>query len=136
MAQLMKGIIYPASNVFYVAQSDDPAAIKPDVRPSISPNLLTSTFGQWEAIENSALALAESASLLALPGRKCSNGVDVPISNPDWERWVSEMRETGWMAYKAAQSRNQDEILKAADAVTSTCTNCHRRYRERSNRCR
>src|SRR5437660_1786894 len=66
MAQLMKGIVYPSANVFFAAQSDDPAQIKPDAKPSVSPNLLTSTFGQWEAIENSALALSESASLLNL----------------------------------------------------------------------
>src|SRR5689334_13590054 len=72
LARLMKGVIYPSANVFFAAQVDDPAAIKPDARPSVSPNLLTSSFGGWEAVENSAMALAESATLLSLPGRKCS----------------------------------------------------------------
>jgi hypothetical protein len=102
----MKGIIYPSANVFFAAQVDDPAKIKPDPKPSVSPNLLTSTFGGWEAVENSAIALAESASLLSIPGRKCSNGVDVPLKNPDWEKLVTELRDAAVLAYKAAQSKN------------------------------
>ena len=132
----MKGVIYPSSNVFFAAQSDDPAEIKPDSKPSVSPNLLTSTFGKWEAVENSALALAESASLLDVPGRKCSNGADVPLKNPDWEKFVTELREAGLVAYKAAQTRSQDEILRAAEVVTTSCSNCHARYREKTHRCR
>jgi hypothetical protein len=136
VARLMKGIIYPASNVFFAAQSDDPADIKPDAKPSVSPNLLTSTFGKWEAVENSALALAESASLLTVPGRKCSNGADVPLKSPEWEKFVNELREAGMVAYKAAQSKNQDNVLQAAEVVTNACSHCHGRYRERTNRCR
>ena len=135
LAQLMKGIIYPSANVFFAAQVDDPAKIKPDSRPSASPNLLTSSFGGWEAVENSAIALAESASLLSMPERKCSNGVAVPLKNPDWEKFVTELREAGLLAYKAAQSKNQETVLSAADALTAACSNCHARYRGR-NRCR
>lgn len=135
LARLMKGIIYPSANVFFAAQGDDPATIKPDAKPSVSPNLLTSTFGKWEAVENSAIALAESASLLRIPGRKCSNGVDVPLKNPDWEKFVTELREAGLLAYKAAQSRNQDNVLNAAEVLTAACSNCHAKYRGR-NRCR
>jgi hypothetical protein len=136
LAQLMKGIVYPSSNVFFAAQTDDPAELKPDSKPSVSPNLLTSTFGKWEAVENSALALAESASLLTVPRRKCSNGVDVPLKNADWAKFVNELRDAGVIAYKAAQSKNQDNIIQAADAVTTACSNCHARYRDRTNRCR
>jgi cytochrome c556 len=36
-------------------------------------------------------------------------------------------------AYKAAQSKNQDNILDAADAVATACSNCHDKYREKPN---
>src|ERR1051326_4429863 len=75
LAPLMQGIVYPSANVFFAAQSDDPAPITPDAKPPASPTPLTSVFGKWEAVGNSALAMPESASLLTLPGRKCSNGV-------------------------------------------------------------
>ena len=136
LAQLMKGIIYPSANVFFAAQVDDPATIKPDAKPSVSPNLLTSTFGQWEAVENSAIALAESASLLNIPGRKCSNGADVPLKNPDWQKFVTELRDAGLLAFKAAQSKNQETVLSAADTLTAACSGCHGRYRNSRNRCR
>jgi len=135
VAQVMKGIVYPAANVFFVAQSEDPAAIKPDPKPSASPNLLTSTFGKWEAVENSALAMAESASLLTAAGRKCSNGADAPVQNADWGRFVVELREAGLTAYKAAQSKDQDKVLAAAEDVTTACSHCHARYRGR-DRCK
>jgi len=136
LAQLMKGVIYPSSNVFFAAQVDDPATIKPDSKPSVSPNLLTSTFGKWEAVENSAIAIAESASLLSLPGRKCSNGADVPLKNPDWDKFVTELREAGLVAYKAAKSKNQENVLSAAETLTAACSNCHSKYRDNRNRCR
>lgn len=136
LAQLMKGIVYPSANVFFAAQTDDPATITPDLKPSASPNPLTSVFGKWEAVENSALAMAESAGLLSLPGRKCSNDVEVPLTNPDWGQFVAEFREAGLMAYKAAQSKNQEKVIDAADAVTAACSHCHARYRQRTGRCR
>ncbi|HLJ48029.1 MAG TPA: hypothetical protein VKU01_18560 [Bryobacteraceae bacterium] len=134
--QLMQGMIYPASNVVFAAQSDDPAQIKLAQKPSVSPNLLTSTFGRWTAVENSALSIVESANLLLLPGRKCSNGREVPIQNADWTKFVNEMREAGMAAYKAAKAKSQDDIVTATDPLTTSCSNCHNRYREKTDRCR
>src|SRR4051812_8632245 len=56
LAQLMRGILYPASNVIFAAQDVNPADVKPAKDPSTSPNPLSSTYGQWQAVENSALA--------------------------------------------------------------------------------
>src|SRR6266404_927883 len=83
LSQLMKGILYPNSNVIFAAQSDNPADVKPDPRPSSATNPLAGSYGKWEAVENSALAIAESANLLTISRRKCSNGRDVPLKNAD-----------------------------------------------------
>lgn len=139
LAQLMRGILFPASNVIFAAQTQDPASIKPAADPSSSPNLLTSTYGKWDAVENSSLALAEVATLLTVSDRKCSNGVDVPLRNPDWAKFVQGLREAGLKAYVAAQSKNQDKVIDAANDVTAACENCHEKYREKpdlSQRCR
>jgi len=74
LAQLMRGTLYPASNIIFAAQDQNPAEVPPAKDPSIATNLLASSYGKWDAVENSALALAEVANLLTLPGRKCSNG--------------------------------------------------------------
>jgi cytochrome c556 len=39
-------------------------------------------------------------------------------------------------AYKAAQSKNQEKIIDAANDVTSSCENCHEKYREKTPRCK
>jgi hypothetical protein len=133
LAQLMRGILFPASNVIFAAQGDDPAKFPPAKDPSLATDPLASTYGQWSAVENSAMALIESANLLTLPGRKCSNGIAVPIGNADWPKLVQGLRDAGFTAYKAAQSKNQDKILDAADALTTACANCHDKYREKTN---
>jgi cytochrome c556 len=139
LAQLMKGILYPNSNVIFFAQSDNPADVPPAKDPAAAVNPLASSYGKWEAVENSSLAIVEAANLLTIPGRKCSNGLAAPIANPDWPKLVQGLRDAGMAAYKAAQSKNQDKILDAADLMTTACANCHDKYREKptpADRCK
>src|SRR5579872_1403627 len=74
LGQVMRGILFPASNIIFAAQGKNPADVKPAKDPSTATDLLDGSYGQWEAVENSALAIAEAANLLILPGRKCLNG--------------------------------------------------------------
>lgn len=131
--QLMRGVLYPASNVVFSAQTDNPADLKfvPGRDPSMATDPLVSTFGGWQAVENAALALTESSNLLLIPGRKCANGAPVPLNNPDWPKFVQELRDAGMKAYKAAQSRNQDNMVEAADTLAAACAGCHRKWREK-----
>lgn len=131
LGQLMKGILYPNSNVIFAAQSTNPNDVKPAADPSLATDPLASTYGKWEAVENSALALYEAANLLTEPGRKCANGKPVPIQNADWPKLVQGLRDAGLAVYKAAQSKNQDKIVDAADVMTTACANCHDKYREK-----
>jgi hypothetical protein len=136
LAQLMRGILFPASNVIFAAQSDDPAKVNPAKDPAMATDPLQSTYGKWTAVENASLALTESATLLTIPGRKCSDGLPVPLQNPDWAKFVQGLRDAGMKAYKAAQAKNQDQIVDAADAMTTACANCHDKYREKTPRCK
>ena len=131
LAQLMKGIFFPSSNVIFAAQGDNPNDVPPAKDPATAVNPLASSYGKWEAVENAGLAIAEAANLLTVPGRKCSNGRAVPIANADWPKLVQGLRDAGLTAYKAAQSKNQDKILDAADVMTTACANCHDKYREK-----
>jgi hypothetical protein len=139
LRQLMRGILFPNSNVIFFAQEEDPAKVAPAKDPSLSPNPLASTYGGWMAVENSAKALSEAANLLILPGRKCANGLPVPISNPDWSKFVQGLREASLETYKAAQSKNMDNILTAAGDLSTACSNCHDKWREKpdlADRCK
>lgn len=73
----------------------------------MSTDPLTSTFGGWPAFENAALALAESANLLMIPGRSCANNTPVPTKDPAWAKFVREVRDVSVKAYKAAQAKDQ-----------------------------
>jgi hypothetical protein len=139
--QLMRGVLYPAANVVFFAQADNPGDVKPipGNDPSMATDPLTSTFGGWLAVENAALALAESTNLLLIPGRVCSNGVPAPIKDPAWATFIQEVRDASMKAYKAAQAKDQNKIIEISETLSAACANCHRKWRDRktpANRCR
>jgi hypothetical protein len=127
--------------VVFSAQADNPADVKPipGNDPSMSTDPLTSTFGGWQAIENAALALAESANLLLIPGRVCSNGAPVPMQDPAWAAFVQEVRDTSMTAFKAAQAKDQEKMIGIGETLSAACAGCHRKWRDRrtpANRCK
>ena len=128
MVQLMRGTLYPQSNVIFTAQVEDPASFKPAAHQSTSSDPFTSAYGGWEAVENSGMAMAETASLL-LVARPCANGKPAPVQNADWQMWVQELREASMGVYKAGQAKNDDVVLEAADKLATACLHCHAKYR-------
>ena len=139
--QLMRGALYPASNVVFSAQTENPADVKPipGQDPSMATDPLTSTFGGWLAVENAALTLAESANLLSIPRRTCANGVPVPITDPAWATFVQQLRDASMQAYRAAQAKDQDKMIENSETLSAACAGCHLKWRDRraaENRCR
>ena len=131
LLQLMRGVMFPQSNVIFAGQMDV-STIPHDALPAISPNPLTSVYGGWQAVENSALALAETAKLLVVPGRMCANGKAVPVDDAAWVKYVSAMHDAALEAYKAAQAKSTDDMVVATSYVSDACAACHNVYR--SNR--
>jgi hypothetical protein len=139
--QLMRGVLYPAANVVFSAQADNPGEVKlpPGHDPSMSTDPLISTFGGWQAVENAALALAESANLLSIPERRCSNGVPAPTKDPAWATFVQEVRDASMQAYRAAQAKDQAKMIENSEVLSTACAGCHRKWRDRrtrDNRCK
>ena len=138
--QLMQGVIYPAANVLFSTQTEDPAALErpPSKDPAMATDPLVSVFGGWQAVENSALVLAESANLLLVPGRVCSNGEPAPLGDPAWSTFVEELRGVGLDAYAAAQAKDQDKMIELSNAINDACVHCHGKWRPRviENRCK
>jgi cytochrome c553 len=104
MSQLMVDIIYPTSNdIFYIVR-------KPP-----------SNEGEWEAIQRSALTLAESANLLVMPGRA-----------RDQDKWIADARlllDAGNLAFRAARAKDYDAIVALNEQLVTACTTCHQDYR-------
>ena len=110
----------------------------PGKDPAMATDPLVSVFGGWQAIENAALALTESANLLLVPGRVCSNGAPAPIKDPAWSMFVQELRDAGLQAYAAAKAKDRDKMIELSNTVNDACAHCHRKWRPRveANRCK
>jgi len=138
--QLMQGVVYPAANVLFSPQFEDPGHLErpPSTDPAMATDPLVSVFGGWQAIENAGLALAESANLLLVPGRICSNDAPVPISDPAWSMFVQELRDAGLESYAAAKAKDRDKMIELSEAVNDACVHCHQKWRPRgtAKRCK
>ncbi|MEP6961748.1 MAG: hypothetical protein ABI995_06710 [Acidobacteriota bacterium] len=132
--QLMRGLFFPNSNVVFSTQRVNPADVKRAPEPSAATDPIMGVFGGWDAIETAALTLIDGSDLLMTPGRVCSNGKAVPIANPDWVKFVSDLRAAGKVAYESAKTKNIDKMFDASDVLNTACANCHGKYR-RATRC-
>ena len=132
LLQLMRGVLYPASNVIFAAQ-DDLGKYTPPDDPSTSLNPITSTYGGWDAVENASLALAEATRLLTVSGRPCSNGKIAPVQRADWKKYADGLRQAALKSYKAAQMKSTDAMVDAASDLSEACAMCHQVYREKPN---
>jgi len=128
--QVMRGILFPNSNIIFDAQDRDPAAPPDEKDPAAAAHPFAGTYGGWEAVENAAIALVEAANLVALPGRTCANGKPVPLTDPTYRKGLADLREVSMVAYKAAMEKNQDAMLDVADKLTRACATCHDVYRD------
>ena len=116
--ELMIGILEPGTNVVGTAAFEDPEA-----QPSIG-----NPYAGWPGVESAAIAMAESAGLLLIPGRVCSNGQPAPVDQEDWIQWTADLRESGLANYEAARRRDQDALFELSEPLLATCTDCHTRY--------
>jgi mono/diheme cytochrome c family protein len=141
LAQVMRGILFPSSNLIFNVQSRDPAAPLPQ-RPSTQvtagafpwADWGAGIYTGWELVDYAALALAESAPLMLTPGRRCENGRPVPVQDADWLKFTVELADAGKAAYKASQSRKQDAVSEVTDQVATACSHCHEAYRDKPGR--
>jgi|SoiMethySBSTD1v2_1073268.scaffolds.fasta_scaffold172936_2 hypothetical protein len=101
--QVMHAIVKPASDAVFAAGGEPPKDAK-----------------AWTALENQAIALAESGNLLMLGDRAKDQG--------DWMKFSRALVDASAGAVKAAQAKNADAMSTASDAVYETCEACHMKY--------
>jgi len=132
LAQVMRGIPFPNSNIIFDTQTTDPgAAKKPGEAGAGASAQYNAVYGGWQAVENAALAISETANLITIPGRLCENGRPVPLDRDDYKKFAAGLAEAGKAAYKAAQSKNIDNMVEASGTVSDACSACHEIYREK-----
>ena len=133
LAQLMRSIAFPASNVIFNVQVKDPGAQprpQPGARSFDYVEWGSTVYPGWQAIDLASLALAESAPLFLAPGRRCENGRPVPVDRPDWKQYTEALVEVARAAYRASQSRSVDAVVNVTDRLDEACANCHKVYRD------
>ena len=133
LAQLMRGIPFPNSNIIFDTQSTDPGAPQKPAEGQTASAQFSGVYGGWQAVENAALALQETANLITIPGRMCENGRPVPVDQEDFKKWTQGLVDAGAAAYKAAQSKNMDQMVEVSGTVADACAACHEKYRDKED---
>ena len=135
LAQVMRGILFPSSNLIFNVQNSDPGEQKMGWQPGTTPfgwaDWGAGIYSGWELVDYAAIALAESAPLLLAPGRRCENGKPVPVEREDWVTYTAELAEAGRAAYRASQSRNRDAVSEVTNRIADACLLCHEAYRDK-----
>src|SRR4051794_14961601 len=104
VSELMVKIIYPASDAIFYITTREPK-----------------TESEWVELQGKALAVAESANLLMMPGRA-----------RDQDRWIADARlmlDAGRAAFRAAKAKDVAALDALNDQLYTSCTSCHQHYR-------
>jgi hypothetical protein len=97
-------IIYPASDAIFYITTRQPKNEQ-----------------EWGELQGKALAVAESANLLMMPGRA-----------RDQDRWMQDaklMLDAGRAAFRAAKVKDLAALEAVNDELYTSCTSCHQHYR-------
>jgi mono/diheme cytochrome c family protein len=134
LAELMRAIAFPNSNIIFNVQVKDPGAqAKKELAASPFDYIAwgATVYPGWLAVDQAAIALTETASLLLTPGRKCQNGRPVPIDRADWQQYVGALADVGRLAHRASQERKYEAFGDVAEKLNDACANCHKVYRDK-----
>jgi mono/diheme cytochrome c family protein len=134
LAELMRAIAFPNSNIIFNVQIKDPGA-QPKKAQATSPfdyaDWGTTVYTGWLAVDQAAVAITETAALLLTPGRRCQNGRPVPVDRADWKQYVADLAAVGKIAHRASQARDVEAFVDISDKLNDACANCHKVYRDK-----
>src|SRR5260370_11627434 len=71
LKQVMRSIPYPNSDIIFAVQGKAPKDEK-----------------EWQTVENAAIAISETPTLITMPGRVRSNGLPVPGHRAAWNKYA------------------------------------------------
>jgi cytochrome c556 len=114
LQQVMRSVALPDSDIIFAVQEKAP---KNDM--------------EWQAVENAAIGIEETANLIMIPGRVRSNGQPVPVQAADYAKYAAALVPAGKDCLKAAQRKSQDAVSNCTDGLSQACDNCHKVYRDR-----
>lgn len=136
---VMHVIVEPAADALFdaVATSVTADGIK-EQRPE--------TDEDWDALEHSAIVLAEAANLLKMEGRPIArpeemnvdpDGPELPpaeiakrvsSSRAAWNAYADAMLNAALQALKHIEAKDPQGILLVSEAIDGSCESCHKVY--------
>jgi hypothetical protein len=130
LAQVMRGIMFPNSNIIFDVQTNDPG-VERKLGDAGGGALATfaNIYAGWEVVQNAALVLEEVPDLILRPGRLCSNGKPVPLARPDFQKYALGLRDAARVVYRAALEKDKEKVSDATGQLIEACLNCHAVYR-------
>ena len=137
LAQVMRGIFFPNSNIIFDVQARDPEAPVEAGTDGTVTSTFSGIYTGWPVVENAAVAIAEATKLIRMPGRMCENGRDVPLADAEFMQYASEMEEVAIAVAAVARTGDRDATIEATNNLAGGCENCHSVYRRfpDENRC-
>ncbi|MEP7308393.1 MAG: cytochrome c [Acidobacteriota bacterium] len=134
LAELMRAIAFPNSNIIFNLQLKDPGAQQKKTTNSLPFDYVawgSTVYAGWLAVDQAAVAITETAALFLTPGRRCQNGRPVPVDRADWKQYVAVLAETGRLAHRASQARNYEAFGEISEKLNDACGSCHKAYRDK-----
>jgi hypothetical protein len=133
LAQVMRAILFPNSNIIFNVQSQDPAAPKPAYEPGGGGfswvDWGAGIYTGWEVVENAGIALEEVTDLVTKPGRVCTNGRPVPLEQADFVAGIQRLREVARDVQAAARAQDQEQVIELTTRLAEACYRCHQVHR-------
>ena len=112
--QIMRGIVDPAATTVFGAVSTTVSAAGVEEKAP-------ATAAEWDAVADSAAALAEAGNLLLVGSRVVDEG--------EWTTISRRMIEAGRKALVAAEAKNAADVFASGEVIYETCDSCHSKYR-------
>ena len=137
--EIMSGIIETSADVLFNAVGSTITSTGMEDREP-------RTDEEWDAVQHSALALAESANLLTMPGRRVARpeeentSIDPTELTPaqiqlriaengdSWQKRVTELQAVAIQAMKITNERNVQGLFEIGETIDRACEGCHMEF--------
>jgi len=110
---LMQSVVDPNADVIW-------ESVKTIITAQGTEEIKPRTDGEWTAVRNSAVTLAESGNLLMMSPRAkdaCA-----------WMTLSQELIDASQSAVRAAESKNADRLFTVGGDIYEACSHCHQKY--------
>ncbi len=87
----------------------------------------TLTGRDWQEVEQHAIQLAASGTLISLGG---TGTADTGwVASPEWQRMAQQLTAGAMAAHEAVQNQDQTALMDAGSAIVATCESCHQTFK-------